>query len=210
MAIIRGAGAGLAMIISVREGAGFTDNVLQAQKAARRIGEAGQPKVAHFPYFNRIGQFIRYRAPLEEETYRLGAAEILGNLEKLGERRQGARRDDIGDEGFYAVDSRRVQRDRGIGNANGFPEKSGLPRIRLDELNAGSAEDRQHKARKPGTRPEIDNASRRIRDVRVDLGAIENVPAPDIAQRVAADQVDAAVPSREQFDIGDEAIECFT
>jgi len=166
--------------------------------------------VPHIPYFNRIGQFICRAAPLEEEADGLGIAENLGNLQKLGERCQGARGHDIGNEGLDAVDSRRVDGRGSTGNADRFAQKDRFPHISLDEMNLGHAEDRQDQPRQPGTAAEVDQGPGGDGDVALHLRGIEDVPPPDIAHGVAAHEVDAPIPRREQIDIEIEAIERFT
>ena len=96
------------------------------------------------------------------------------------------------------------------GDAGRLAQKSGFARIRLDQFDPGDAEDRQHQPGKPGAAAEIDQALRAVGDERPQLRRIEHVAAPQIGERIAADEVDARRPAGQQLGIGFEPRQCFT
>ena len=96
------------------------------------------------------------------------------------------------------------------GDPRRLAQKGGLARIGLDQFDPGHAEDRQHQPGKAGAAAEIDQASRVVRDERAQLRRIEHVAAPQIGERVAADEVDARRPAGQQLGIGFEPRQCFT
>ncbi len=82
--------------------------------------------------------------------------------------------------------------------------------IGFDQLDPGQTEDCQHQAGKAGAAAEIDEALRMIGDERPQLRRIEDVAAPWIGERRAADEVDPGRPGFEQCRIGFEPRQCFT
>src|SRR5579883_2888464 len=72
----------------------------------------------------------------------------------------------------------------------------------IDQRDAGNAEDRQHQGGNPGAAAEIDKAFGPFRNKWQQLRRIEDVTAPRIGQRGAADQVEALRPALQQIEIG--------
>src|SRR5215471_19194090 len=86
---------------------------------------------------------------------------------------------------WYRLAAAWVDRHLGTGDARRLAQKRRFARIRLDELDAGNAEDRHYETGKPGTAAEIYQTSRRIGHETAKLSRIEEVPPPQIGQRVA-------------------------
>ena len=132
---------------------------------------------------------------------------------KLVERRAGARGHDIGRMRPAAISIRgmRMTVTRPRSYARRLAQEGAFARIALDQLDPGHAEDRQHQPGKPGAAAEIDQAARACAGHSGSSCAeFEEMPAPQIGERIAADQVDPRRPPRQQLGIGFQPGQCFT
>src|SRR5438067_11102520 len=82
-----------------------------------------------------------------------------------------------------------------VRDSRGLAQKHAFAGVALDQLDPRHAEDGQYQPGKPGAAAEIDQAARFVRNKRQQLRRIEEMAAPQIAERVAADQVDAPRPA---------------
>ena len=110
----------------------------------------------------------------------------------------------------HRLDSRIVNSDRRCGEARRLAQERAFARIGLDELDPGNPENRQHEAGKPGAAAEVDEALRPLRNMGEELRRIEEMAAPQIAERGGADQVDPRRPLHQEPGIGFEPGQCFT
>ena len=77
-------------------------------------------------------------------------------------------------------------------------------------MELGHAHDGEDKTRQARAGTEVDEHPRLRRQERIKLGGVKDMPAPYIAHRVPANEIDPLVPARQQIDIGREAVERFT
>ena len=108
------------------------------------------------------------------------------------------------------LNAARANRHIDLGNARRLAQEGAFPRIRLDQLDAGRAENRQNETWKAGAAAEIDHAPRAIGDERLQLRRIEDVPTPQINKGIAADEVDSRRPTDQQSGVRVEPGKCFT
>lgn len=145
------------------------------------------------------GQFRFGPAALREEQPRARMAEGLREVEETIERRERPGRDDVLDRKAGAFDAALHNRDGEAEPAGRFPKEGGLSAIGLDERELCrlpfSGKDRSaDKAGKSGAGAKINPAPcLRRREFR-QLGAVENVPAPELLFIRAGDEIDALVP----------------
>jgi hypothetical protein len=88
----------------------------------------------------------------------------LGQSQEFVERRACARSHDIGGMWRDRLDAAWANRRFGPGNTGRLAQKRGFSRIRLDQLDAGSAEDRKHQPRQTRAAAEIYETSSRLRN----------------------------------------------
>ena len=96
------------------------------------------------------------------------------------------------------------------GDACRLAKEGAFARIGLDQFNPRHARYRQHQTGKTRAAAEVHEALRSPRDIREELRRIEEMAAPEVPERVGADQVDARGPADQQFAIGFEPRQCFT
>lgn len=92
-------------------------------------------------------------------------------------------------------------------------EKGGFLADRFDEGDAQGPfrpHRRQNETGKTRARSEVDKRLRRRRDQRVELGGIEEVPAPTVRERRSRDEVVPVRPVEEQAVIRQKAFQRFT
>src|SRR5690349_10475571 len=123
-------------------------------------------------------------------------------MEQAVERRAGSGSNGIDDMGRDGLDPRVVDDDGCTGEARRLAQKGAFARVGLDKLNLGHAGDRQHETGEAGAAAEIDEALRRGRNVREELDRIEEMAAPEIAERVDADEVYPRRPADEEPGVG--------
>ncbi len=104
----------------------------------------------------------------------------------------------------------RVEVNRRPGDPRRLAQKHAFALIGLDEMDLSAAENGEDEARQPCPAADIEQHAGFRREEREELRRIENVTAPDIAERARADKIDAPVPGGEQFDISLEPRHCFT
>jgi hypothetical protein len=68
----------------------------------------------------------------------------------------------------------------------------------------------QDQPRKAGTTAQIDEGSGARRDQGPKLGRIQKMAAPDVIERLRADEIDRLLPFGDEGGVGLEALECFT
>ena len=137
---------------------------------------------AHFPVFVRLGQFEPHILSFEKQANGLRAREMLCIPQKLVERRTGAGGHDIkglGRGGFHAFIAdddikpepvaRRFQELAFLGG--GFEQRN--PHLPTEEFC-------QHQSRESGAAPQICQCLCGLRNMTEQLGAIPDVPVPDI------------------------------
>jgi hypothetical protein len=110
----------------------------------------------------------------------------------------------------YRLDSLVVHDDGRAGHARRLAQKSAFARIRLDQFDAGHPEDSQYQTRKTGAAAEIDQTFSLAGNQRQELRRVEEMAPPQIAERIATDQVYASRPLLEQRSISLEPRQCFT
>jgi hypothetical protein len=96
------------------------------------------------------------------------------------------------------------------GDARRLAQERDLALVALDQMHAFDAEDGEDEAGQAGAAAKIDQRSQRWRQMRVDLGRIEDVTAPDIGEGPNPDQIDGALPANEQIDVATQPRQCFT
>ncbi len=100
----------------------------------------------HCPSLVRIRQFSLNGLALQEDAGGVGAPERRGPVQKLFERGQGARGDDLSLKSGDIFDPRRVQGHYGTSEAGRLTHKGHFPLVHLDKVDVGDAEDREDKA----------------------------------------------------------------
>ena len=190
------------------------------------------------PRFARRGQFPVDRPALEEQADAAGLDKRFGIAEQSDERRAGAGGNDIGRPGAEGLDGRGVHGDRRAGGPRHFPQERAFARAPVDQMDILDPEEQrfeetlsrglemlegalaklgesgevpsEHQARKAGAAAEVDDRPGPRRQQREELGRVEHVAPPKVAQAGPADQVDGARPPLEQARIGLEPRQCFT
>src|SRR5690349_13728377 len=89
--------------------------------------------------------------------------------------------------------------DRRICKTGRLPQKHALALVAFDQFDPGDTEDRQDQPGKPGAAAKIDEAARLVRDEGQQLRRIEEMASPQIAERIAADEVDPPRPALEEL-----------
>jgi len=112
--------------------------------------------------------------------------------------------------GRYGLDAAVMDQYRCVCDSCCFAQERTFARVGLDQFDPGHTKDGQDEPREAGTAAEIHEAGRCRWDVGQELCRIEKMAAPDVIERVAADEIDARRPSVEQIGIGGEARQCFT
>ena len=178
----------------------LTGDLLQAKNDPPPVGQALFDRHVHCPGFAREGQFLRRTArPLETgRAYPAPETARPNRASGRAARRRARSRHRRGGAVPPGSGMARIVTSASVIRA-ASRRKRGFARIGLDQLDTGNPEDRQHEARE---------ARRRCRDrsgLRAGLGTkrqklrrIEDVPAPQIGEGVAADQVDARRPPGQQ------------
>ena len=81
-------------------------------------------------------------------------------------------------------------------------------------MNLAGTQDRQDQARQTGAAAQVQYhprpTCRRRRQEGHQLAGVQDMPAPDVFEAVATDQIDPSVPFPEQGDVGVEPDQCFT
>ena len=177
----------------------LTDNPCRRRTTPPRIGDALVMRRGHCPGFARPRSIppatrspFRNRQPSrarETARARSGAGRAAPAPARSRHRPRCG--------GTAAIRHGRIVTGR-FGHPRRLAQKRGLALVGFDQLDPGHAEDRQHQPGKPGAAAEIDQALRVARDKRQELRRIEDMAAPQIAERVAADQVDARRPAGQQ------------
>jgi hypothetical protein len=108
------------------------------------------------------------------------------------------------------LDATRSDRNVDSSNPRRFTQKRRFSRIGLYEFDTRDPEDCEDKAGEPRPAAKIDQISCRLRHKAVKLRRIEDVPSPEIGDRVTSDEVYAGRPLGQQRGIGLEPGECFT
>ena len=153
---------------------------------------------------------MRRPLALWEEAYRTRSDKPLRQREKPVERSAAAGGYDVGDMRRHGLDSRIADLYGRRGNARRLAQEGAFARIGLDQFDPVHPENRQHEAWKPGAATEVDEALRSLRDIGKELRRIEEMAAPQIAERGGADQVDARRPLHQEPGIGFKPGQCFT
>src|SRR5882724_6938869 len=199
-AMARGSASAVAML---------TGYLLQANDDPPRIRSALAKRGRHCPVFASKGQFILDPFPFEKQAFAPGAEKRLGEAEQPVEGRAGAGGHDIDRVRRDCLDAARSNRHIDLGDARRFPKKCGFSRIRLDQLDAGRAENRQNETREAGAAPKIDHAPGFSGEEGPELRRIEDVPTPQIAEGMAANEVDPPRPPDQQRGVRLEPGKCF-
>jgi hypothetical protein len=182
----------------------------QAQDDPARIGAALVRGDIEIPGFSCGSHFLPRRSALWEEASRVGADNPLRQNKKPIERRDAAGAHHRARMRRHGFDSRIVDHRRRAGDACRLAQEGAFAGIGLDQHNPRHSQYRQHEAGKPGAAAEIDKAPGAGRDERQELRRIEEMPAPEIAERARSDEVDPPRPLREQRGVGLEPRQCFT
>src|SRR5580693_4539249 len=156
----------------------LTGNLLQAKNDPPPVGQALFDRHAHCPAFAGKGQFLVESLAFEKEAKAIWHQKRCGQIEQSVERRAGARGHNMDGMPRDRLDAAWPNRNLGSGYAGRLAQKRGFSRIRLDQLDAGDAEDRQHEPGQPGAAAKVDQASRRARDETMQLRRIEDMPPP--------------------------------
>jgi hypothetical protein len=183
---------------------------LQAKNDPPPVGQAWFDRHAHCPAFARQGQFLLDPFAFRKQADGVGCEERPSEIEQPVERRAGARGHDIDRVRGHRLYPTWPYRHIGFGDARGFAQKGASPGIRFDQLDIRDAQNGQNEAREAGAAAEIGQIARRVVDQGPKLRRIEDVPAPQIGEGVAADEVDARRPPDQQVCISFETAECFT
>ena len=83
-------------------------------------------------------------------------------------------------------------------------------RFHKRDLGLASHQFCQHEPRKAGAAAQVDERSGIFGDVFRELGAVPDMPPPDVCERTGRDEIVAAVPVLQHPDIGLQAGQCFT
>src|SRR5439155_13839319 len=177
--LARGSASAVAML---------TGYLLQAKNDPPRIGTALAKPRRHCPVFASEGQFILDPFPFEKQTLGLVTEKRLGETEQPVKRRAGAGGHDIDRVRRDRLDAARANRHIDLGDARGLAKEGGFSRIGLDELDAAGAEDRQNESRQACAAAEIDHAFGIGGEKGQELCRIEDVPAPQIDEGIAANE----------------------
>ena len=100
--------------------------------------------------------------------------------------------------------------DAGSGDPRRFAQKDAFALVRLDEMNGRDAKHCKDQPRESGAAADVEENPGARRNQRKELGRIENMTPPDVADSARPDEIDAPIPGGEQLDIGFESRQCFT
>ena len=164
----------------------------------------------HCPAFAREGQFLPGPLALGKQADRVGAEKRLGQIEQPVERRQArAVTTSTACGGTAAMRQGRIVTVAAATRA-ASRRKAALRESASTSSTPATPRIASTRPGKPGAAAEIDQALRAVGNERPQLRRIEKVAAPQIGERVAADEIDARRPSGQQLGIGLEPRQCFT
>lgn len=179
--------------------------------SSRRVGLAWDSRGPHVPIFMGFGQFSPYILSLEEQANSVRSHEAVGIFEQLGQGRAGPSRDNIkgpmGQAFHPRVFNSDVQTHALCGGTQecaflggGFVQGHGQLRP-----HGG-----QHQTWKTRAGTQIGQSAGVRGDHRGKLGAIPQVPMPDIGQGAFGHKVMQGIPVGQQVGIDLQPGQCFT
>src|ERR1700722_5085754 len=156
----------------------LTGNLLQTKNDPPPVGQALLDRHLHCPGFAGQGQFLVEPLAFGKQAKGIWREKWRGQIEQPVERSTGARGQDMDGMGRPRLDAARANRNRRPGDARRLPQKRSLSRIRLDQLDIGDTENREHEPRQPGAAAEVDQATCGWWNEPMKLRRIENVAPP--------------------------------
>lgn len=125
--------------------------------------------------------------------------------EKAGQGSQGASGDDVGRQGGQVGGVFRMDEGGGAEEAGRLAQEGGLALVAFDEVSLAVGQKREDEARKPCPAAEIGESRCGSWQEIGQLGAVEDVPVPELIEVGRGDEVDASRPGAHEVGMGLEA-----